>query len=149
MQELTGGQEVVSVSGVELIVAALAAGASAGMAATANSAVQDAYRVLKERLRTLFVDRPEAQGKLYADKIEPSQWQELLGADLIESGAAADPDVLAAARALLDAQQPTVSVHVAGNVYGQQIGPGGIQVSYFGTTDQAGRVGSSNPSTSV
>lgn len=141
MQELASGQEVMSVSGMELIVAALAAGASAGVAATANSAVQDAYRVLKERLRALFVDRPEAQGKLYADKTEPSQWQELLGADLIESGAADDPDVLAVARTLLGAQATTITVHVTGDVHGQQNGSNNHQVNHFGSTDDATEAG--------
>ncbi|MFG2084425.1 MULTISPECIES: hypothetical protein [Micromonospora] len=109
-------------SEVDLIVTALAAGASAGVSATASSAVQDAYAALKDRLRELFADRPEAQGKLYADKTLPGQWQELLGADLVASEAASDPAVLAAARDLLREAPAGTTVHVAGNIYGQQIG---------------------------
>ena len=76
-------------SELDLILNALATGA----AATASQAVQDAYQELKARLRALFDGRPEAQGKMDANPADARRWAELIGADLVEYGAATDTEV--------------------------------------------------------
>ena len=118
-------------SEVDLIVGALAAGAAAGTTATASGAVQDAYQALKELLRSRFTGRPEAQGKLYADKTTGDGWQELIGADLVESGAVGDPEVLAAARKVRQVAPGAVGVHIEGDVRGGQFGNNNDQKNYF------------------
>ncbi|BCJ69677.1 hypothetical protein [Polymorphospora rubra] len=89
-------------TGVELIVAALAAGASAGV----TSGVQDAYAWLKGQLVRRLSGREQAVQALAADEVEPGVWQARLGDDLAASGADADLEVLAAARRLLAVAGP-------------------------------------------
>lgn len=93
-------------TGVELIVAALAAGAAAGAKDTAKTAVGDAYGALKGLLRHRLAGRDEAHLALDAAETEPEVWQTRLGADLADSGADRDAEVLAAATKLLEAADP-------------------------------------------
>lgn len=86
---------------VDVIVAALAAGASAGVSGTASEAVKDAYELLKALVRRRFTGRDQARKALEAEETEPGVWQTAIGADLAESGAADDEQILAAARELL------------------------------------------------
>jgi len=94
------------VSGVEVIVAALAAGAVAGSSEVAKTAVVDAYTGLKDLLRRRLVGRPEAQQALEGRETEPGRWRAVLGEALTASGADADEQVLAAARRLLAVADP-------------------------------------------
>ena len=90
-------------SAVEVIAAALAAGAGAGLTDTTSAAVKDAYGSLKELLKRRFVGSDEqAAQALEADETEPGVWQARIGDALSASGAADDEQVLAAARALLE-----------------------------------------------
>jgi hypothetical protein len=91
-------------SNVELIVAALSAGAAAGVTNTATAAVQDAYAGFKNLLRPWV--RGEARVALDADETEEGVWQARLGDELEASGAADDEQVLAAAERLLAAADP-------------------------------------------
>ncbi|HET6355445.1 hypothetical protein [Streptomyces sp.] len=86
---------------VELIVAALAAGAAAGAGDTAKAAVTDAYTGLRDALRRRLVGRRGAEQALSAVAVEPARWQIDLAADLEETGAANDNEILAAAQRLL------------------------------------------------
>ncbi|WP_341716609.1 hypothetical protein QQG74_21780 [Micromonospora sp. FIMYZ51] len=86
-------------SAVELIAAALAAGAGAGLKDTTSTAVHDAYAGLKRLLRPWM--RDEARLALDADETESEVWQLRLRVDLTKSGAVDDDAVLAAARRLL------------------------------------------------
>jgi hypothetical protein len=97
------------VSGVELIVAALAAGATAGVTSTASSAVQDAYTGLKSLLVGWLGGDREAVEALRADETQPGVWQASLGDDLSASGVAGDEEVLAAARRLLGLVDPDLA----------------------------------------
>jgi len=92
------------VSAVEVIVAALAAGAGAGLHDTASAAVQDAYAKLKDLIR----DRIGGRGAqaLDAEETEPGVWQTRIGDALAESGAADDEQVQDAARRLLALADP-------------------------------------------
>jgi hypothetical protein len=91
-------------SNVELIVAALSAGATTGVTNTATAAVQDAYAGLKSLLRPWV--RGEARVALDADETEESVWQARLGDELEASGAADDEQVRVAAERLLAAADP-------------------------------------------
>lgn len=91
-------------SAVEVIAAALAAGAGAGLTGTASAAVQDAYAGLKDLLR-----RRVGGPALEADETEPGVWQARLGDALTASGAADDERILAAARQLLALADPALS----------------------------------------
>nr|BFE76214.1 hypothetical protein GCM10020092_095150 [Actinoplanes digitatis] len=86
---------------VDVIVAALAAGATAGVSGTATDAVKDAYGLLKALIRRRFTGRETARAALEAEETEPGVWQTSIGQDLRDSGAATDEQVLAAARELL------------------------------------------------
>lgn len=95
-----------SVTGVEMIVAALAAGAAAGSTDVTKSAIADAYIGLKNLLRRRLMGRDRAQEALDAVEVESGQWQALLSRDLADSGAAADEQVIIAARRLLSLAEP-------------------------------------------
>lgn len=113
-------------SGVELIAAALAAGASAGLTGTVSTAVADAYAGLKRLISQRLAGRPAA-AVLDAEETDAGTWQTRLGADLRDSGAADDEEVLAAARELLARADPatakTFNIHIGtshGPVAGEQ-----------------------------
>ncbi|MFG3423353.1 hypothetical protein [Micromonospora sp. NPDC048063] len=89
-------------TGVELIVAALAAAATAGI----SSGVQDAYSGLKGLLVKRLAGRDRAVRTLEARETEPRVWQASIGDDLHAAGADTDEQVLAAARAVLAQADP-------------------------------------------
>ncbi|MEV4344779.1 hypothetical protein AB0J83_09910 [Actinoplanes sp. NPDC049596] len=91
-------------SAVEIVAAALAAGAGAGLKDTASAAVADAYAELKRMLRPWV--RGEARQALETDETEPGVWEARIGEELTASGAADDEEVLALARRLLAAADP-------------------------------------------
>jgi hypothetical protein len=92
---------------VEVITAALAAGAGAGVKDTASAAIRDAYQALKALLKHGFGSLDvEAVQALDADETEPGVWRARIGDALAESGAAGDEEVLAAARRLLALADP-------------------------------------------
>jgi hypothetical protein len=99
--------EVPDMTGVEVILAALAAGVSAGTTDAARTAVTDAYTVLRDALRRRLAGRQRATQVLDAVETEPGQWQVDLATDLDESGAAHDQEILTAARRLLAVADPT------------------------------------------
>ncbi|MDG4816548.1 hypothetical protein O7628_13690 [Micromonospora sp. WMMD956] len=104
-------------TGVELIVAALAAAATAGI----TSGVQDAYTGLKALLVRRLSGRNEAVRALEAEETRPRVWQALIGDDLHACGADADEQVLTAARTLLAQADPAgtrAGVYTVTNNYG-------------------------------
>lgn len=120
---------------VDLIVAALAAGASAGVSGTASEAVKDAYGVLKALLRRKFTGREAAGAALEAEQTEPGVWQAAIGADLQDCGAAADEQILAAARDLLTLTATaggSTSRVDASHAQGVQVGDHNTQTNTFG-----------------
>jgi hypothetical protein len=90
------------VAGVELIVAAMVAGATAGITDTASSTVKDAYSGLKRLLSRRLADRPDVREVLDAQETEPEVWRARLGPGLCDTGADSDEEILSAARRLLD-----------------------------------------------
>ncbi|MFF9143189.1 hypothetical protein ACF09G_37380 [Streptomyces albogriseolus] len=89
-------------TGVEVILTALAAGATAGITDTATDAVRQSYDSLRELVRRRLAERgEEAAQVLDAEEVERDVWQAQLGEHLIAAGADRDEVVLRAAQALL------------------------------------------------
>jgi hypothetical protein len=120
-------------SGTEIIAAALAAGATAGVSDVASTALEDAYRRLKELLTGKLAGRPAATAVLQSEEREADIWQTRLGGDLSSSGADRDEQILAAARTLLSligpaSARPGVDVRHA---QGLQVGDHNHQTNTF------------------
>jgi hypothetical protein len=86
---------------ITLIVTALAAGAALGVKDTASSAVKDAYAGLKALVTKRLGGRPGAELVLAKHERAPATWQAPLMAELGEARADSDPDLVAAAQALM------------------------------------------------
>ena len=111
--QVTGGD----MPGVEVIMAALAGGAVAGLTDT-SVAVRDAYNALKDALKRRFGHDERAALALEADEADPGLLQARIADALTVSGAADDEDVLAAARrltALSDAVTARFNINVDSN----------------------------------
>lgn len=94
-------------SAVEVITAALAAGAGIGVKDTASAAVKDAYAGLKALLKQrLGGQDDQVVQALEADETQPGVWHARIGDALTDSGAADDEQVVDAARRLLAAADP-------------------------------------------
>jgi hypothetical protein len=124
------------VTGVDVIVAALAAGAGAGSSDVAKAAVTDAYSALRDALRRRLAGRPGATQSLETGALEPEEWRAALQTDLIDSGAAYDERIMAAAHAVLDLLTPSESppgkyITHLGEARGVQIGDGNVQHNTF------------------
>jgi hypothetical protein len=87
---------------ITLIVTALAAGAALGVQDTASEMIKDAYASLKALVKKRLGSGPDAELVLAKHERAPETWQAPLMAELEETGAAGDRDLIAAAQALLD-----------------------------------------------
>jgi hypothetical protein len=87
---------------ITLIVTALAAGAALGVSDTASAMVTDAYAGLKALVKKRLGGGPGAELVLARHEQAPETWQAPLMAELAETGADGDRDLIAAAQALLD-----------------------------------------------
>lgn len=87
---------------VTLIVTALAAGAALGVHDTAAALVTDAYASLKALAKKRMGGGPGAELMIAKHEQAPETWQAPLMAELAETGADRDGDLIAAAKALLD-----------------------------------------------
>ncbi|MEU1746678.1 hypothetical protein ACWD8I_06375 [Micromonospora arida] len=120
-------------SAEQVITAALAAGAGAGLKDTASAAVRDAYAALKALLKQRFGGREgEAVQALEADETEPGVWQARIGEALAASGADGDEQILTAARRVLELADPAGKFHVdAREAKGVQVGDHNTQHNTF------------------
>lgn len=121
---------------ITLILAALAAGTAVGVQGTASAMVEDAYAGLKLLLRKRLRDRPRADLILARHERDPETWEAPLMAELAQAGADHDPDLIAAARTLLDLVtetrgQPGKYTIVTRGAQGVQIGDGNRQDIVF------------------
>jgi hypothetical protein len=112
-----------------MIVAALAAGASAGIGDAASQGIKDAYAGLKALIARRFTRNGSAQAMLRAHAAEPATYEKPLAKHLQETGADRDADIVRLAEALLRlvegaGGQPGYHVEVTGGQVGN-IGPGG------------------------
>jgi len=87
---------------ITLIVTALAAGAALGTQDTVSAMVKDAYAGLKALVRKRLGGGSGAELVLTKHEQAPETWQAPLMAELAETGADGDRDLIAAAQALLD-----------------------------------------------
>ena len=121
---------------ITLIVTALAAGAALGVKDTASSAVKDAYAGLKALVRKRLGGRTDAEVVLARHEKAPQIWQAPLTAELTEAAADRDPDLVAAAQALMNlidgagARAGKYTVDVRG-AQGVQIGDHNSQGNVF------------------
>ncbi|MDH6579693.1 hypothetical protein P3T29_005380 [Kitasatospora sp. MAP5-34] len=134
-------------TGVEVILAALTAGAGAGVTTTANTAVVDAYQGLKELLARRMGHgsaTPAVAGDLVPDvdtvpgihQAEADAWRTRMATELSLSGAAGDTEILTAARHLLALLESQGALPVAYQVdareaKGVQVGDRNIQNNTF------------------
>src|SRR5512135_837468 len=86
---------------ITLSLTALAAGAAAGGKDIAAAAVKDAYTALKALVKRRFGGRPDAELVLAQHERAPDIWQAPLRAELAEARADSDPELVAAAQALM------------------------------------------------
>jgi len=84
-----------------LIVAALVAGAAAGLKDTASSAVKDAYNGLKGLVQRKLAGRPDGELVLARHEQDPQVWDKPLAQELTSSRAGDDPALVTAAQALM------------------------------------------------
>src|SRR6266487_4088118 len=94
--------EVSEMDPITLIVTALAAGAALGAQDTVSAMVKDAYAGLKALVKKRLGGGPGAELVLAKHEQAPETWRPPLMAELAESGADGDHDLIAAAQALLD-----------------------------------------------
>jgi hypothetical protein len=94
---------------VSLIVAALAAGASAALKETAGQAVKDAYGGLKSLLRRKLADEPAARSAIekHDEAPEaPEAWERPVREELTRTGLGDDEEVVRQAQELLALVDP-------------------------------------------
>ncbi|MFJ9820753.1 hypothetical protein ACIRU3_36900 [Streptomyces sp. NPDC101151] len=124
-------------SGVELVVAALSAGAAVGLTDTASSAIRDAYTGLRELVQRRLAARGEDSARLLeASEAAPGVWQARLSELLSVSGVDQDEEILAAARSLLQelsvaGLQGAVRHVDAREAKGLQVGDNNTQTNNF------------------
>jgi hypothetical protein len=122
---------------VTLIVTALATGAAQGITGTTSSAIKDAYAGLKALVRKRLAGRPDAEVVLARHEQAPDTWRAPLMEELGQAGAGSDPDLVAAAQALLQlldqagtrAGKYTIDARGA---QGVMAGDGNVQINTFG-----------------
>lgn len=86
---------------VSLIVAALVAGASAGVGEAASSAVKDAYAALRSRLGEVFDADPVAKATLEQHAVSPEIWDKPLRQQIRRLGVDQDAEAVEAAQRVL------------------------------------------------
>ena len=91
---------------ISLIIAALAAGAIAGVKDTAGQAIKDAYAGLKALIRRRFAGNQEAEAALDQSERQPNSDQPQLAEHLRTAGAAHDEELIRVAQALLRQADP-------------------------------------------
>ena len=91
---------------VTLIVAALAAGASAGVTDTVSQGIKDAYTGLKALVLRRVQDQPAGEVAVVEHEKDPNTWSAPLAKTLTTAGADTDPQVLDAAQRLLQLTVP-------------------------------------------
>ncbi|MET8463583.1 hypothetical protein [Micromonospora zamorensis] len=85
-----------------VVLGALAGGAVRGLQDSATAAVKDAYQLLRNLLANRLRGDRGAEAALEGYLEEPEVWRRPLEQSLERAGALADPEVLAAARLLLE-----------------------------------------------
>lgn len=131
------------IESVELVVAALSAGAAAGAGNATSTAVQDAYQGLKSLTRKALRrgdvgDVAESDAVVEATLADPSAYREVLAEVLSKAGVAEDDELLTAARRVLDLVESHASYAekyrvVLNDSQGVQVGDHNTQTNTFGS----------------
>jgi hypothetical protein len=109
---------------ITLILAALAAGAIAGIQATASQAIKDTYASLKKLIQFKFAGQQDAELALAKYEEKPEIWEAPLKNALAEVAADKDKEIVTVAQkvmALIDPEQAAMgkyNVQITGNVQG-------------------------------
>lgn len=127
---------------VSLVLAALAAGASAGLTSTVQTAAGDAYQGLKSLVRRAFAGDAKAEAALTVFEDDPTE-KVLVGKlvdHLAKHNVARDPDLLAAAQRVLDLAGPNAQVpgSVVATILQIHADRGGVAVAQSTGTINAG-----------
>ncbi|MDH6521840.1 hypothetical protein M2163_001167 [Streptomyces sp. SAI-135] len=124
-------------TGVELVLAALAAGAAGGITEATSSSIRDGYAALRDLLRRkLSSQGGEAAEVLEAHESAPGVFEARMREYVMSSGADQDEAILEAARRVLVLLDPSGNEQGkytvdARNAKGVQIGPHNTQTNTF------------------
>ncbi len=129
--------EVREMDPVTLIVTALAAGTASALQDGTSTALKDAYARLKALVKMRFANRPKAALVLAEHEAAPQIWEAPLAAELSAAGADDDPELIAAAQALMalaDVEGAGSGKYVvtASGAQGVQVGDHNTQTNTFG-----------------
>jgi hypothetical protein len=91
---------------VTLVVAALAAGASAGVTDTVSTGIKDAYAGLKALVLRRVQDTPAGEVAVVEHEKDPDTWSAPLAKKLTDAGADRDEQLIEAAQRLLHLTDP-------------------------------------------
>jgi hypothetical protein len=125
---------------ISLILAALVAGASAGVLDALKDDVREkvkaAYAKLHGLTKKRVAGRPDAELALERYPGAPEKWEPVLTDELTQAGAAGDTELVAAAKALMELMDQAGTKAGKYNVTikdskGVQVGDGGFQVNTF------------------
>ncbi len=106
---------------VSVVLAALAAGATAAAKDTASQAVKDAYAGLKALVKKRFDRKPQAEMTLVEYEKDTDTWEKPLQKSLVETGADQDEAIVQQAQLLLKLINPQ---QASQGKYNVQIGEG-------------------------
>ena len=106
---------------VSVVLAAMAAGATAAAQDTASQAVKDAYAGLKALVKKRFDQRPQAEMALAEYEKDTDTWQKPLQKSLVETGADQDEAIVRQAQQVLKLVYPQ---QASQGKYNVQIGEG-------------------------
>jgi hypothetical protein len=137
---------------ITLIVAALAAGASAGLGDAASQAIKDAYAGLKGLIKRRFAGNAKAEETLADHEADPETYEKPLEKQLMESGVAEDRSVIEAAQklmALVDPQGSAAGQYNVGSISADRGGIAAAHIEGGATADYhpSSREEQQNPST--
>jgi hypothetical protein len=123
---------------ISVIVAALAAGARAGLTEASSVAVKDAYEGLRELVSRRLRGRSVARAALVEYEKAPHVWQEPPSAELVAVDAGSNAEIISAARrvlALLDEVSTRSGKYVVDmrGAQGAQLGDHNTQTNTFTT----------------
>jgi len=122
---------------VTLIATALTVGATSAVPAGVEAAVEGAYATLRALVERLFANRPRGQHVLARHEDAPQAAERALAAELYAAGAEGNPDLVAAAKAVMslldqpEGRSGKYSVTVRES-QGVQIGDHNVQSNVFG-----------------
>ena len=106
---------------VSMVLAALAAGATAAVQDTTSQAVKDAYAALKALVKKRFEKKPQAEMALAEYEKDADTWQKPLQKSLVETGADQDEAIVRQAQQVLKLINPQ---QASQGKYNVQIGEG-------------------------